>query len=150
MQSRRRLLLLGGLILFTATAALIWVLTRPNPQMDRDHYDQIKDGMTLAEVEAIIGTPPGNYGGCDPNAYFTQACHGWVCSLFIDRHNSPTMTIDEIHKKLEAGRIVVWTGPQYAIAVHLDGQDRVVGSGLGVRFREPTSWERLLAWLRIS
>jgi hypothetical protein len=150
MQSRRRLLLLVGLILLPATGALIWGLTRPNPQLDREHYDQIIDGMTLAEVEAIIGTPPGNYGGQGPNAYYTQACHGWVCSLFIDRHNSPTLTLDEIQKKLEEGRIVVWTGPQYAIAVHLDGQDRVVGSGLGFRGREPTSWERLLARFGIN
>jgi hypothetical protein len=149
MQNRRRLLLLAGLILFPATGSLIWVLTRPNPQMDRDHYDQIKDGMTLAQVEAIIGTTPGNYGGCDPNVYGTQACRGWVCSLFIDRHNSPTMTLDEIQKKLETGRIVVWTGPQFAIAVHLDNQDHVVGAALGVHFREPTFWDRLLARLGI-
>src|SRR5579862_2230727 len=102
----RRLLLLVGLILFAITGVLIWALTRPCPELDREHFDQIKDGMTLAEVEAILGTRPGNYGGGNPNTYGTQACRGWVCSLFIDRHNSPTMTVDEIQKQLEEGRIV--------------------------------------------
>jgi hypothetical protein len=149
MPSRRRLLLLGGVILFLAVGVLIWCLTRPNPQIDRERFGQLKDGMTLAEVEAILGAPPGNYGGGDPNGYGLRACHGWVCSLFVDRHNSPTLTLDQIQKKLEEGRIVVWTGPHYAIAVHVDSQDRVVGTGLGVRFREPNTWERLLTRLGI-
>jgi hypothetical protein len=151
MQSRRRLFLLGGLILFLGTGVLIWDLTHPNPQIDRDHYVQIKDGMTLAEVEAIIGAPPGNYGGCNPNAYLTQACHGWVCHLFIGHGLRLTMTLDELEKELGEGRIVVWTGPQFAIAVHLDGQDRVIGSGLGgldISFREPPLWERF--WARLG
>ena len=150
MTKRRRLLVLG-LPFLLAIAAVIWFLTRANPHIDDDHYRQIEHAMTLAQVEAIIGAPPGNYGGADPTAYGIQACQGWICDLFQDwHHGKPTMTLERINARLEEGRIVVWTGRQYAIAVELDAQDRVVATGLGIGYREPTWWEQLLDRLGIN
>jgi hypothetical protein len=150
MTKRRRLLILT-LPLFVVAGVLIWLVTRPKPHIDNDHYRQIEHGMMLAEVQAIIGAPPGNYGGADPNAYGIQACQGWICSLFQDwRYGTPTMTLEKINAQLEEGRIVAWTGRQYAIAVQVDAQDRVVGTGMGIRATELTWWERLLEWLGIE
>jgi len=149
--TRRRRLVVLGLPFFLAIAAAIWILTRAHPHLDLEHYNQIKHGTTLAEVEAIIGAAPGNYGGADPNAYGITACQGWICSLFQDwRYGKPTLKLEEIQAKLEEGRIVVWTGRQYAIAVQLDAQDRVVATGLGIGLREPTWWEQLLDMLGIN
>jgi hypothetical protein len=145
MRTRRRRLIIVGLMLAPATAALVWCLTRPNPKIDGEHHEQIKHSMTLAEVEQIIGAPPGDYGGRDPSQYGIQACQGWICSLLCDwRYGKPSIPLDEIQGRLDEGRIVVWTGPQYAIAVQLDSQDRVVGTGLGFYGLEPTWWQRLL------
>jgi len=150
MTKRRRLLVLS-LPLLVLGGALIWLATRPKPHIDNDHFRQIEHGMTLAEVEAIIGASPGNYGGADPNAYGIQACQGWICSLFQDwRYGQPIMSLEKINAQLEEGRIVVWTGRQYAIAVQLDAQDRVVGTGMGIRGTEPTWWQRLLEKLGIE
>ena len=61
---RRRVLLgLGALILLGAAA---WVTTSLLPTKQKhniteDGYERIKKGMTLAEVEAIMGGPAGNY-----------------------------------------------------------------------------------------
>jgi hypothetical protein len=150
--TRRRRLVVLGLPFFLAIAAAIWFLTRPRPHIDLEHYNQIKHGMTLGEVGAIIGAAPGNYGGADPNAYGINACQGWICSLFQDwRYGTPTLKLEEIQAKLDEGRIVVWTGRQHAIAVQLDAQDRVVATGLGGRgWQPPTWWEQLLEWLGIE
>jgi hypothetical protein len=146
MTKRRRWLIQNLPILFLSTA-VIWFLTRPDPKIDHDNYKQIQHGMTLAEVESIIGAAPGNYGGANPNGYGGQACQGWICDdLFQDwRYGTPTRTLEEIQAKLEQGRIAVWTGPEHAIGVQLDGEDRVVGAGLGFRGLRPSWWERLLA-----
>jgi hypothetical protein len=141
---RRWWFVLVGLVVVASTAVLVWGLTRPSPRIDWDHYTQIKEGMTLAEVEAIIRTPPGNFGGHDPNTYWTRACRGWCCSLFIDRHMTPTITVEKIQENLDSGRIVLWLGPTDAIAVQLDGDERVVGCGFATRLSDPTWWQSFL------
>ncbi len=147
---RRRWLILAALVCVTPAAGLAWLLTRPNPEISRDSYDRIQEGMTLAEVEAIVGAPPGDYGGEDPSAYGIQACQGWICSLFADwRHGTPSIPLQDLQRKLDEGRIVVWTGRSYALAVQLDAQDRVVATGIGVVMREWSWWERLLDRLGI-
>lgn len=146
MRRRRVLLVLIGVTLIVPAAVLTWCLTRPQPVLNKETYERIHRGMTLAEVEAIIGAPPGSYGGDDPSAYGITACQGWICSLFHDwKYGKPSIPLDVIQQKLDEGRIVVWTGPDCAIAVQLDGQDRVVGTGYGYNGREPSWWQRMLA-----
>jgi hypothetical protein len=51
-------LLAVGLVLFGAVFALL----RPRPcPVNRAAYERIEEGMTLADVEAILGGPPGDY-----------------------------------------------------------------------------------------
>jgi hypothetical protein len=73
---KRRRIVIGVVVLVvgaTATAALR--LVRPVPLEER--VQRIQPGMTLGEVEAILGEPPGSYtqyvkrvriGGCNPSA----------------------------------------------------------------------------------
>src|SRR5262245_24893379 len=62
--SRRRVLLgLAALALLGAAASVTIPLlpTRRSHNITEDGYEQIKEGMTLAEVEAIMGGPADNY-----------------------------------------------------------------------------------------
>jgi hypothetical protein len=46
-----------------------WWALAPHPRITEETYQQIRSGMTLGDAEAIIGTPPGNYGGVEIEAY---------------------------------------------------------------------------------
>jgi hypothetical protein len=55
---RRRLLVLAGLAMIVAGGALV-LWPRQDP-LTRENYEAIRDGMTRAEIEAILG-PAGDY-----------------------------------------------------------------------------------------
>src|SRR5262245_29182227 len=48
-------------ILLAAVALVCWALAPEGRRINRAGFDRIKDGMTRAEVEAILGAPPGDY-----------------------------------------------------------------------------------------
>jgi hypothetical protein len=63
---RRRRLLLGAVVLAllgVAGALLPLMLPRRGAGITRANYEQIREGMTLDEVEAILGDPAGDYTG---------------------------------------------------------------------------------------
>jgi len=136
MTKPRRSLVLG-LPFLLAIGAFMSYLIRPGAHIDRAHYEQIKPGMTLAEVEAIIGAPPGKHGGYDLNAYF------WSWEL------TPDGGIKFYPGFNARDRMAVWAGRKVAIAVNLDTRDRVVDAVLGDTFTELSWWEQLLASLGI-
>jgi hypothetical protein len=43
------------------TLYFTWWLGKPRPDINRANFERIKKGMTLREVEAIIGAPAGDY-----------------------------------------------------------------------------------------
>jgi hypothetical protein len=56
-RKRRWLLALAGLLLLAAGVVTVW----PQPErITRENFERIREGMTRAEVEAILG-PPGDY-----------------------------------------------------------------------------------------
>jgi hypothetical protein len=65
---RKRLLLLVGIVLAAAVIVAAALEHHAYCQklargrfIDRDHCERIKDGMSQAEVEAILGGPPGDF-----------------------------------------------------------------------------------------
>jgi hypothetical protein len=59
MHRRKLLVALGGLAVLVAVGAFV-VWPRAD-RITRENYDRIREGMTRAEVEAILGGPPGDY-----------------------------------------------------------------------------------------
>ncbi len=79
---RRRWFILG-LAVLVAVVMVIGALPRPErPLVSREQFQKIEDGMTRAEVEAIIGGPPGDYTP-GPHLGFTGSfpyatCDSWA------------------------------------------------------------------------
>ena len=58
----RRFLSRSSLVLLLLIVTLFYpLLAPPAHRIDKDHFELIQKGMTLDEVEAIFGKPPGNY-----------------------------------------------------------------------------------------
>src|SRR5437870_2426231 len=54
---------LGLLATLLVGIAFFYPLLAPiRHRIDPDHFKSIRDGMSLPQVEAIIGVPPGEYG----------------------------------------------------------------------------------------
>jgi hypothetical protein len=60
--NRRLFLSLTVLAALAGAAWLVLCLTSPKLRIDEASLWLIKEGMTLEEVEEILGGPPGNYG----------------------------------------------------------------------------------------
>jgi hypothetical protein len=59
---RRRALLLGLLVCISAVLFIaLWLTTRTH-QISDDGFRNLRQGMTMAEVEVVLGVPPGVYG----------------------------------------------------------------------------------------
>jgi hypothetical protein len=55
------LVLVGVAAVVGVTAFAGWRLLSYPPCFNRADYERIREGMTEAEVEAVLGVPPGNY-----------------------------------------------------------------------------------------
>jgi hypothetical protein len=74
---RRWLLILGALGLLAVVGVLVLVfLPQPGDRITRETFDEIREGMTLWEVEQLIGVPPGDYTTGDRVVYLPPASAG--------------------------------------------------------------------------
>ena len=60
---RRRFAVSSAALVLLAMACFcaLWYATRPTHHINEVSAEQIKEGMTLAEVESILGVPAGDY-----------------------------------------------------------------------------------------
>jgi hypothetical protein len=136
MRSRRALLFL---VLVVTLASVIGWLIWPARNVTPENGNRIQQGMRLSEVQSIIGGPPGNYGGAHFHAY-RYLENGISLGRMLALQEHP-----------EEGRILAWTGPEYAIIVELDADERVVTYSIGSGpVWEGTWWRRLLQSIGIQ
>ena len=105
---RRRLL--GALALVGLAAGLVVWLMPPRPGITRDNYERLRAAMTLAEVEAVLGGPPGNYSRLPDRE----------AGLWALDPDDP-----EVSRQYFRGR-EVWVGQELAVAVWFNDHQRVV------------------------
>jgi hypothetical protein len=134
---RRRLLVLAGLVLAVTVAG--WSVSRTGPEVerlvkgrliDREAFDRIEVGMGQAEVEAILGGPPGDFRS--GRAY-----------------NDGESAVDKKGETLEKDRLELWSGNQGRVAVFFTEQGAVRGVVWWKPLHEqPSLAEQIRDWLR--
>jgi SmpA / OmlA family len=132
---RKRLLILAGVALALAVLVPAALHLHAYRQMlargrliDREHYDRITEGMSRAEVEDILGGPPGDF-----------STGGDVYSTSYSISDGPAPT--------RRGPWESWYGNEGVIFVGFDEQGRVRERRFGSPMRPPLTY-RLRAWLR--
>jgi hypothetical protein len=123
MKKRRRLLFLWIACCLGLMGPLIWQALS-QPRIDAERFEQILPGMTLTQIEKLIGGPPGDY---------------------TDGQVSIT------HGGLEGSSVVYkdWVGDEIGIAVRLDGEGKIIEKqSFPTGVRRPFL-EKLRRWLRL-
>jgi hypothetical protein len=125
MRRRKLLVALAGLAVAVAAGAI--VLWPREDRVTRANYDRIRDGMTRAEVEAILGPPgpPGDF----------RTGHGETRVVFEDGSTANTRWIpDDPAKPLPnwsrlPGQSLLWAtwmSDSFAIGIGIDDSGNVV------------------------
>jgi hypothetical protein len=123
---RRRLLLFGLAAGLIVLAVGNWLL-RPRPTaITEENYGAIRVGMTLEEVEAILGGPAGNYG--------------FRVERIVQTHDDIDVP------RLAECRYLQWIDSRQMVGVQFDADHRVVGKDLGDVTPLPL-WRVPLVWL---
>ena len=123
--------------LVTVTVVFAFPLLAPTPhRIDQAHFGLIQAGMSRADVEAIFGVPPGQYGWAEqsPPASWVAIFDGTASTLWIDEKIKPFLvgwTRD----------VVCWVSPHGAFAINFDAQGRVRWKSSG-ESRIVPPWQR--------
>jgi hypothetical protein len=128
---RRRLAWLVGLGAVGVGAALAyWALDQaaPRPPLQTQNFGSVRAGLTQAEVERLLGGPPGNYGRY-ANGRGMMTEEGYL---------APPGSVEEI-----------WCDDSNRFEIYFDAQGRVVGQHKRAGYRqEPPEWP-LAGWWRM-
>lgn len=128
--TRRRVLLLGSVAVVAALALTAWAVWPRQPLVITEaNILRIKEGMTRAEVEAILGGRARNDVG--RAAYGSYPDGLWASAV-------------------THGAVQEWIGPEYAVGVVFRDDDRVLlVMGGRMMLHDETLVQRLLRWLHL-
>jgi len=127
MQGRRvvwivRLLALAGTVLLLA-----WIVSRDaGRRLNREGFSQLRLGMTQAEVESLLGGPPGNYGRYDDR----------FAEMTMEGYERPPGSVER-----------VWCDDAHRFEIYFDQEDQVVGLHRRARYQQMSQLDRLRSWL---
>jgi hypothetical protein len=124
--------------------AVFWGLRLlpPRHRINPESFEKIQVGMTLEDVEAILGVPAGKYY---KGSYFLLGPWQKVGNLWV--------CCGECLGQQSLSGDKEWIGKDGAIAVWLDSQERVVRqefSDLMSCEVQERFFDKLLSWLRLS
>jgi hypothetical protein len=121
---RRFLQLISATALLVLAATLTWIFW-PRPQLIPGGFEKVKVGMTLAEVETVLGGPPGVY--CSDRAYANYTTSG-------------------VKGKRDSSIIHEWVGAENCIAVWFNADGQSTGLWHGRTLYTPGYFDRVLGW----
>jgi hypothetical protein len=127
-QVPKRRLLLIGLAAVAAFSLAAWWWGRPaaGPRLRAENYPQVRAGMPLGEVEALLGGPPGNYG----------RYAGGAAEMTLGRYPAPPGSTERI-----------WCDDCNRLEVYFDAEGRVVGHHRRAGYGQSHP-EGVFGWLR--
>ena len=118
-------------LLLVIVANVPFLRKSPRDSVTPEMYERIQSGMSLVDIEQIVGLPPGDYSPGQPFAVAAQA--GGQTGLQWRN----------------------WAGKRWIISVAFDQEGRVSHATLVERKAtsptkdHETSWQRLRAWLGV-
>jgi hypothetical protein len=120
--SRRRLagLVVGATALLTVAAVALLLVDRARPPVDREHFEALRDGMSRAEVEAVLGGRPRD-ALRRPADVWVRGADGKVRSAGLAPGGPPVRFFPEGDPAGEA----VWADDSGLIAVRFGADGRV-------------------------
>jgi len=122
---KKRTCLRFGIVGLTSLALFLgylW-LTAPTHRIDRASFEQISDGMTQAEVEAILRAPPGKHSSASAMIE-SQLADGSTCGVAVDEI-WPTDEDLQAPVKEAGRRAALWAGDRGMIMIVFDAGNRV-------------------------
>jgi hypothetical protein len=119
---------------------LLWLLLPPlKSPVTRAAFERIRPGMTLAEVEEVLGGPPGHYETGEVDLDLSRGT-----GEFFNIHLSMEVLLGKRQFRHEW-----WKGDEGLAWVCFDEQGRVVTKEFTPGRRVPSSpWERVRLWLK--
>jgi hypothetical protein len=141
MTKSKRMLGLAAVAAVTGLTALAgwWMVTPPPYRISLRDRDRIQPGMTQAEVEAILGAPPGNYCTGD------LVCVHWGNDLLHFGSDGPGC-VDQSWAGDE-GILKVRFLPEGTVAPEPVTAKAMLGFQPGIVLPPPTLFDRLRGWL---
>ena len=138
MRRRKLLVVLAGLaVLVAAGAVVLW--PEPPSRITRENFDRVREGMTQAEVEAILG-PPGDYRTRLGDTNYDFAEEGWR----TDRDEYDP-TIATWRRPISGGSVIAdWVGDTIRVQVYADDTRGVALSSAVERRRNGHALDDLL------
>ena len=121
---KRTFLRLGiaGLTSLALFLGYLW-LTAPTHRIDRASFEQISDGMTQAEVEAILRAPPGKHSSASAMIEFKRP-DGSSDAIAVDEA-WPTDEELQAQGKDTGRRAALWAGDRGMIMILFNADNRV-------------------------
>jgi hypothetical protein len=145
MRRRKLLVVLAGLaVVGAAGAVVLW--PKPPSRITQENFDLIRDGMTRAEVEAILG-PPGDQRTGLGEMYLQEGPGGplglgagWfpegeVCgTVWLPDPDDVAFTLSNWSRDSHRGHLCAcWMSDSLAMYIAIDDSGRVVFKGRRIR-----------------
>lgn len=132
------------LVAFAGALSLVWY-AGPTHRITREMQQQIQEGMTLAEVEAILGCPPGCYFAGRAAVRIGAENSDFEREIWLFCENEREVEQRVVHN-LDADYQYTWVTCTGAVAVDCNAERRVIYSSFCEV--EPTGlFERFRLWL---
>src|SRR5262245_22093203 len=143
MTRRKAILAMLGLLVGVPIGfVVILYLTAPRHRITWDSHEKIQKGMTLDEVEAILGVPPGDYGPAKPRDF--HILPDFTRYKFIRDRLSNASEIGPAETPIET-----WSATDIAITVVFE-DDNAASVWTGFVLREKAGFlDKLCGWLRL-
>lgn len=127
MGKRRKRWIWIGVAVFTVVLGF-WLWSKPfGPRLLVENYPKVQMGMSQAEVEELLGGPPGNYG----------RYAGGSTMMTEEGYMSPPGSVERI-----------WCDDNNRFEIYFDAQNQVVGHHKRAGYKQESPLSALLDELR--